>query len=322
MKIAMIGSGAAGSVFASYLRKGGADITLVDPYKEHMEKIAADGMTFTVYPDKTCQLTGFKTACSADGVGVMDIVIFMTKSTQVDAAVETAKPCIGPDTVLVSLMNGLGNEEHLLKAAPPERILYGSGVLGTALDGPGKCISSEPKDEIMMNFGPLKHSPLTDAAGQELERLFNAGGCPCKYWDDVAPLVWQKVIVNCTFNPISALLRLKVKDIMSDPNGAAIAIQVITECCAVATAKGCPKTLTAFMNEMRKSSGSGIMDYYPSMAQDMLMFKRQTEISTLNAMISKYGKETGVPTPANDLITKMVSAIQRNYAKQYQEESK
>ena len=62
MKIAMLGSGAAGSCFASYLRLGGADITLVDPYKEHMDKVAEDGMTFTVYPDNVRQLTGFKTA--------------------------------------------------------------------------------------------------------------------------------------------------------------------------------------------------------------------------------------------------------------------
>ena len=57
MKIAMIGSGAAGSVFAGYLRLGGADLTLVDPYKEHMDKIAKDGLTFVIYPDQEYQVT-------------------------------------------------------------------------------------------------------------------------------------------------------------------------------------------------------------------------------------------------------------------------
>lgn len=52
MKIAMVGSGAAGSVFASYLRAGGADMTLVDPYKAHMDKVAKDGMKFTIYPTR------------------------------------------------------------------------------------------------------------------------------------------------------------------------------------------------------------------------------------------------------------------------------
>ena len=75
MKIAMIGSGAAGSVFAGYLRRGGADITLVDPYKEHMDKIAKDGLTFVIYPDQEYQVTGYKTAvlayCFGDGFSDM-----------------------------------------------------------------------------------------------------------------------------------------------------------------------------------------------------------------------------------------------------------
>ena len=68
MKIAMYGSGAAGSVFASYLRKGGADMILIDRYKEHMDKVAKDGMKFTIhqqeggeYKDIITQLTGFRT---------------------------------------------------------------------------------------------------------------------------------------------------------------------------------------------------------------------------------------------------------------------
>ena len=64
--------------------------------------------------------------------------------------------------------------------------------------------------------------------------------------------------------------------------------------------------------------GGTIEDYYPSMAQDVLMFKRQTEIGTLNGAISKYGKALGIPTPANDMITKIISCIQKNYDKQYQ----
>lgn len=320
MKIAMIGSGAAGSVFASYLRRGGADITLVDPYKEHMDKVADDGMEFTVNPGARYHLDGFKTAYDAEDIGEMDIVIFMTKSHQLDAAIKTAKPCIGEKTVLVSLLNGLGNEDKLLKIAPPERVIYGSGVLGTELAGPGKCISSPTADGLQMNFGAVERGELTNAAGEELEKLFNAGGCPCKYWEDVSHHFWQKCITNCTFNPLSAILRLKSKDIMKDANGAGLAIAVITECCAVATARGCEMNPVEFLSELRKNaSGSSIEDYYPSMAQDMLMFRRPTEIATLNGAIVKYGKQYGIPTPYNDFITKAISAIQKNYDKQYSE---
>lgn len=47
------------------------------------------------------------------------------------------------------------------------------------------------------------------------------------------------------------------------------------------------------------------------------MYQRKTEIGTLNGAISKYGKELGIPTPANDLITKIISCIEKNYSKQY-----
>ena len=114
------------------------------------------------------------------------------------------------------------------------------------------------------------------------------------------------------------MLRLKIKALLKDANGAGLAIQVVSECCAVATAKGCKKDVPTFMAELRaNASGSSIEEYYPSMAQDVLMYQRKTEIDTLNGAISKYGKELGIPTPANDLITKIISCIEKNYSKQY-----
>lgn len=318
MKIAMIGSGAAGSVFAGYLRRGGADLTLVDPYREHMDKIARDGLTFVIYPDQEYQVTGFKTAYDAENIGKMDAVIFMTKATQLESAIETARPCIGDDTVLISLLNGLGNEDKLVAVVGPGRVIYGSGVLGTALDGPGKCISSPAAGEYQMNFGAVENNPLTEKVGKHLEQLFNDGGCPAKFWEDVRPALWTKIVVNSTFNPLSAITRLKVKDILSNPSGLALVVQVVSECCAVATAKGCPMDPKAFTMAVKQSGGSGIVDYYPSMAQDMLMFKRQTEIMTLTGAVAEYGRQLGIATPACDLITKLVQTMQANYDRQYE----
>lgn len=313
MKIAMVGAGAAGSVFASYLRRGGADMTLVDLYKAHMDKVAADGMDFTIAPDRHYHVDGFKTAYNADSIGIQDIVIFVTKATQIESALETAKPCIGPDTVLVSLMNGVGNEDYLLKAVDGKHVIYGSGTLGTALPEPGKCISSPGLDEIQMNFGPVEKCELTDRAGKHLEKCFNEGGCPSKYWDDVRLPVWTKATVNCTFNPLSAILRMKVNVMENNEYGWTLIEQMTRECCAVANAKGVALDADSLIAAYHKSEGTPITNYYPSMAQDMLIHERQTEINTLNGVISRYGKELGIPTPLNDIIFNMVSATQLNY---------
>ena len=317
MRVAMVGAGAAGSVFASYLRRGGADMTLVDLYKAHMDKVAADGMDFTIAPDKHYHVDGFKTAYNVDNIGTPDIVIFVTKATQVEAALESAKGCFGPNTVLVSLMNGVGNEDYLLKYADAKHVLYGSGTLGTALPEPGKCISSPGLDKIQMNFGAVENSEWTVAAGQYLEKCFCEGGCPAKFWDDVRPAVWTKATVNCTFNCLSAILRMKVNLIEDNEFGWKLIEQLTRECVAVANAKGVPLNADMLIGAYRQSMGTAISNYYPSMAQDVLFHERQTEIGTLNGVISRYGKELGIPTPLNDTVYNMVSIIQLHYGQMY-----
>ncbi|MBQ3803331.1 MAG: 2-dehydropantoate 2-reductase [Oscillospiraceae bacterium] len=316
MKIAMVGCGAAGSCFAGYLRKGGADITLVDMYKAHMDKIAAEGLEFIIYPDTHYHLDGFKTAYNAENIGTMDIVIFVTKATQLDAAVESAKPCIGPDTVVLSLINGLGNDDVLLKHFPANRILCGSGALGTALKEPGCCISTEVEGTLV-HFGALENGPVTDKAGRHLAELFNAGGCRAEFNEDDRPNIWKKVIINCTVNTVCALLRLKIIEVAEDPYGMELFRDVVREACAIATARGVPYDAVEFENTHLKNFIDNMGDYYPSMAQDMLQNHRQTEIDNLNGKLCEYGRQLGIPTPLNDVLVTEVKAIQANYDKQY-----
>lgn len=316
MKIAMIGCGAAGSCFAGYLRKGGADITLVDMYKEHMDTVAKDGLEFIIYPDTHYHLDGFKTAYDANSIGVMDIVIFVTKATQLENALLGAKACIGPDTVVVSLINGLGNDDILLKHLPANRILCGSGALGTELRAPGCCVSTEVKGTLV-HFGPLECDDLIIEKGKYLADIFTKGGCLASFNEDDRPNVWKKVIINCTVNTVCALTRLKIYEVAQDPNGIELFRGVVNEACAVATAKGVKFDAEEFMNTHLKNFIENMGDYYPSMAQDMLMNHRQTEIEVLNMKISEYGKQFGIPTPFCDVLSVMVKTIQGNYDRQY-----
>lgn len=194
MKIAMIGSGAAGSVFAAYLKKGGGELYLVDRYQAHMDKIARDGLVF-VFPAGEEVLTGFHTAPTAEQIGVMDIVILMVKATQTDAVMPTVLPCIGPETVVVSLQNGLGNDDILAKYLPEERIICGFGTIGTELPEPGKCVS-KPESGVIMHFGASKKSPQNDRIGTYLQETFIRGGCEARYEENIKPFIWKKAISN------------------------------------------------------------------------------------------------------------------------------
>ena len=314
MKIAMIGSGAAGSVFAAYLNKGGASLYLVDRYKAHMDKIAQDGLLF-VTPDGEERLCGFATSASAEDIGVMDVVILMVKATQTDGIMPSVMSCVGSETVVVSLQNGLGNEEILSKYVPPERILYGFGTIGTELPEPGKCVS-KPESGVIMRFGAAKKSELSDRVGKELEACFIRGGCETRFEEDIRPFVWKKAISNSGYNTLSSLLRLKVGEFLDEETGRELIKSVWSEGCEVCKAVVGVDLWQEMLEELPRLK-AGFATYYPSMAQDVLIHKRQTEIALLNGAIVRYGREYGVSTPVNEALTRMISCIQANYDKQY-----
>ena len=314
MKVAMIGSGAAGSVFAAYLRCGGAELYLVDRYKAHMDAIASQGLVFRCRGEEQ-RLTGFHTAETAAELPVMDIVILMVKATQTDGVMPEVMGCVGPETVLVSLQNGLGNEERLAKYLPASRILYGAGVIGTELHGPGVC-EAKPEDGVQMFFGAAEKSPLTERAGRYLAETFEAGGCHASFEEDVRLLLWKKAVTNCGYNAACTLTRLRVREVMEDEYGFRLMKNIWLEGCAVAKAMGIGDIwplIEEDVENLRKNLG----DYYPSMAQDAVIYRRRTEVSVLNGAIAEYGRRLGIPTPYNDAAACAISAMERNYEKQY-----
>ncbi len=315
MKIAMIGCGAAGSVFAAYLRRGGAELTLVDPYRAHMDAIRREGLRFRLRGEEQL-LTGFACCDSAAELGPVDAVILMVKATQTEGLIPDLRHCVGPETVVVSLQNGLGNDELLSRYFPPENILYGFGTIGTELPEPGKCVS-KPESGVIMRFGAVKDSPLSRRAGQWLEQCFNAGGCSTVFEPDIRPFVWKKAISNSGYNTLSALLRLKVGDYLALEAGEELLKSVWAEGCAVCRAVTGVDLWPEMLEELPRLK-QGFATYYPSMAQDVLIHQRQTEVQLLNGAIVRYGEACGIPTPVNEALTRMITCIQASYEKQYQ----
>lgn len=310
MKIAMIGSGAAGSVFASYLKLGGADMYLVDRYKAHMDKIAAEGLRFCQFGEETL-LKGFTCVYDASELETMDIVIIMVKATQTESIMKSIMKCVGERTVVVSLQNGLDNDYVLKKYLPAGRILCGFGQIGTELPEPGVCVG-KPESGIVMRFGPAEESELSREMGLWLEGCFKKGGCQAKYEENIWPFIWKKTIANSGYNTVSALLGLKVGKILDNEQGRALVQSVWREACTVAEAAGAGDLWPEMEAELPRLA-KGFADYYPSMAQDVLKNHRQTEIMHLNGAIVRYGEQLGIPTPVNRMLTQAISCIQDNY---------
>lgn len=315
-KIVIIGAGAFGSVMAGYLKKGGADLHLVDIYKEHMDKVARDGLLFKT-PTEEPLLTGFHTYSDANEVGVADIIILLVKATQTESALEGAKGCIGENTVIVTLQNGLGNDDRCAKFVPKSRIIYGCGNIGTELPEPGVCVA-KPVAGVNIFMGPAEKSALTDEAGAYLVKCLVAGNLLPEYYDDVRTLVWRKAVSNIANNAVCSVLRLRIGEVQADDYGSQLYWNVVREADTIAQQFGM-SGLYDYVWESTPNKLKSIGAYYPSMAQDVLMFKRQTEAIAMVGALSDYGKQFNIPTPTCDVLTLIIKAIQGNYDKQYQE---
>ena len=245
----------------------------------------------------------------------MDMVILMVKATQTDGIMPSVMPCIGSATVVVSLQNGIGNDDILKKYVPEDRILYGFGTIGTELPEPGKCVS-KPESGVIMRFGAAKNDAASEKAGKELEKCFCDGGCLTVFEPDIRPFVWKKAISNSGYNTLSALTRLKVGPMLDTESGRQLIKSVWAEGCAVAKALTGVDLWDEMLEELDRLR-EGFAKYYPSMAQDVLIHQRQTEVSLLNGAIVRCGEQLGIPTPVNAALTLMIQTIQQSYDKQY-----
>lgn len=221
----------------------------------------------------------------------MDIVIVMVKCTQTETVLRSAQNCIGPETVIVTLQNGLGNDDECKKFVSADRVLFGSGNIA---------------------------AELADRAGHYLEECFAKGGLTPKYFDDVRPYIWKKATSNSGNNTVCAALGLKIKEVDADPNGRQLVMGVFREAAAVAEAMGIPG-IWEYIQADQPHVVESIGDYYPSMAQDVLIYHRQTEVDYMTGAIARYGRQYGVPTPTCDVLTLIIKTKQANYDIAYRE---
>lgn len=320
MKIGILGCGATGSVFASYLKMGGSDdIWLIDLNKAHMDAVRDHGMTMTDH-NGVHHLTGFHTAYSAQEVGPCDIFIILVKSTATIAAMTSAACCITDKTAVISLQNGLGNDLDLAKFVSEAQIGCGCGRIGTVLTAPGQCDSRPAQGIVNMYLGPVYGGSIAAEGCKYIVDCFAKGGLNPEYLDDVRPALWKKAASNSGFNTVCGVLGLTMKQVYEDENALAMVKQILKEASDCAKALGIADDLyTGLVSDIPKTVAS-YGDYYPSLAQDMLIYKRQTEVNTLSGAISRFGKIAGVATPTCDVLSQAVRAVQANYDKRYKDQ--
>lgn len=303
MKIAIVGCGAMGCVYAGLLASAGHEVWAVDAWREHIDAIRGQGLRLEgISGDRTVRIGA---TTDASEVGASDLVIIATKIMHVEPAATAARSLIGPETVVLSIQNGLGGPDISARILGRERVLVGVvGGFGASMKGPGHAHHNGMELVRLGEFaGPV--TPRLEAIAE----VWRSGGFKVKCFDDIDQLVWEKLICNTTYSGPCSIMDRTIGEVMNDPDAWAVAAACAKEAFEVGKAKRVKLDIADAESYVR-DFGSKIPNARPSVLLDH-MAGRMSEIDAINGAIVRVGLELGVPTPANTTITALVRAKER-----------
>jgi 2-dehydropantoate 2-reductase len=300
MKVAIVGTGAMGSVYAGLLAEAGNEVWAVDAWEEHVAAIRARGLRVEgASGDRTVRVHATTDAGEA---GECDLVVIATKARDVEAAAQSARPLLGRDTVVLPIQNGLGSPDRVARVLGEERVAIGVvGGFGASILAPGHAHHNGWE---LVRLGE-RTGPATERI-RRIAAVWEAAGFRVQVYDDVERLVWEKLICNVCFSATCAILERTIGEVMADDDAWWVASRCATEAYDVARARGIALGFDDPLAYAR-AFGEKIPGARPSMLLDVLA-GRPTEIDVLNGAIPPAAREVGLAAPVNDVVASLVRA--------------
>lgn len=305
-KVAIVGCGAMGSVYAALMASAGHDVHAVTLWADHAEAMARHGLHVEgASGDRTVRLHA---ATTTDGIGPCDLVIIATKAFDVEAAARSALPLLAPHTVVQTIQNGLGSAERVAPVVGAERLAVGVvGGFGASLRAPGHVHHNGME---MVRFG--SYAGLPRAALEASAAVWESAGLKVALFDDLDRMVWEKLIMNVAFSATCCLTGMTIGEVMGNDDAWRVARGCAEEAVAVARARGIRLQVGDPIEHIRHLGGR-IADARPSLLLDHLA-RRRSEIDVINGAIPREGAKVGVSTPVNETVVALVKAREAAFA--------
>jgi len=305
VRVAVIGCGAVGSLFAANLAQlEDVEVWAYDAFREHVDAINAGGLRLTGAGSVVGRVHA--TADPAE-LPACDFGIVATKAMHTSAAISATAHAFAGGCV-ATVQNGLGNEEAI--AEHVARVIRGTTFPAGKLLEPGH-VQWDVKGDTTL--GPFDAgTPLAEVA--RLADACTRGGMPTTAVADARGPQWRKVIFNASTNPIGALTGLTHGRVCERPDLRRLVSGLVDEGKAVAAAQGIE--LDADPEELidHAAKPEVAYDHKASMLQDVEA-RRTTEVDYLNGGIVRFGREHGVPTPLNEAIWALVKGLEASWTK-------
>jgi 2-dehydropantoate 2-reductase len=291
VKVAVFGAGAVGGYLGACLAKGGADVTLI-ARGAHLEAMRENGLTL-VTPEGERSTVAVHATDDPAKIGPVDVVLFLVKSYDTESAAHRLGPLIGEGTAVLSLQNGIDNEERIAAVIGKDRVIGGSVYILAAIESPGVVRSGRARIVV----GELEPGPPTERVLRFVEAA-KAGGIDAHASADVRTTKWEKYVLLVAFSAVTAATQLTIGDIRGSEAASAMMRSIMVEAWSVGRALGIP-----LADDLVDRQHALVLrqrdDEATSLRYDLITGHRM-ELEALQGTLRRLGGETGIPTPWTD----------------------
>jgi 2-dehydropantoate 2-reductase len=309
LKICVLGAGALGCAIGGVLTEAGHEVWLINRNTAQVEAMSQRGLVLRSDGlDRTVRVRVVTTAAGVSPAsGPADLLIVLVKSFHTAEAMHSALGLLGPETVVLSLQNGLGHVDILAGIVGGERVLAGKTYAGGTQLAPGYVEAGTRGKRTLIG----EPAGGLSARATAIASAFSAAGLDTTVSDNIMGVAWDKLLINVATGALSAITRLTYGGLYSVPEVEACALAAVAEAMAVARASGVTLSIDSPAQAWQIASAGLPYEFKASMLQS-LEKGSVTEVDYINGAVVRQGALCGVPTPVNQTLVAAIKGIEKN----------
>lgn len=302
-RFGVIGAGPVGGIVAAFLSRGGYEVTLCDVIPALIEPALDPGIWIEGTDNLQAKVARITTNVDDLLVDPPDVIVVTVKATAQPLIASALESFVGEGRYVIAWQNGIDTELPLVENLGAQSVMRAVVNFGCVPLGPARFkIAFHNRPHYLQEMDPRSRE-----AALGICRAFTECGLDTHHTDKIANMVWRKTLLNACMNPLCAVTRRTMVELILDPILFNLVDALIKEGVQVARANEFSLGSDFYPYCVNYIKGAG--NHKPSMLQD-IEAGRRTEIDYINGKIIEYGHQSAVPTPYNTMIRGLVKALE------------